>query len=848
MAAGTESGSFNSLWFLLLIPFILLALAIVITVWYLLSRRRNASRRLSTLRNVPTIQAEAEAQIEKMERKASLRSSSRKSFSITAHSSELSHHHNPNSSLTKADRATLERNLTRSLSTRSQRDVYVRTLNARQQQQHRSAGHPPNQPHPTTFRLSSSQSDNAHDRRSAPPSRSAPTKSQTRPWTPELEEGTAQFPSSSSSSAAAAQDDAIEPPDHPSSQPPYDTQSDDLHGGSSSPSSSSHLPKRNYHQYRRQDLNELSVIGEAEADISEGAISPSASHPSTSRAALAEQPRLPLSPSSVLAGAAGLVAAEPESYDQDISDASSKSSPFRDPAPTAGGYRQASTASTSGMTSSDSHQTSADGSVLGRFNQALIPSETSDSGEGQPISRSSGSGSVLAKGSGSGSGGVVSVAVPPVVTTSKPSGDDVQIGEALPAASAGHLEAPPPPLNASPGDPTPTTLTPRQGDTRLGEPSGSPSSDPNAKTPTMTSTPSPNALEREAEDAVPNIQPLGGARSAAAARENATMSSSAEKSGLGLASGAMALSGAAGKYLAPILPNILRPGDDNEAALTDSPTTTTTKAESGAATTVNAPPAGVSAPTATPTKPRASMSSLRSALAAPIAGAQPMVPSRSATGGSTGGGSGGAGASTSALVVGGGGGGGGGAAPAGAVAGGGAGGAIVPGGGAWTYTSRQSEWKTLSSTSVSRGAGADPRRASTTSLASRASSREGQPARPGLSRKTSHGVAGSIYREHFGDEDEGGRDREEGEEDDHSSRISHMLDEDEERERERERSARERERLGMGPSSSPGGLLERKASSASRRNVVAAALMRKSSSKSGRSSRAAGTSSRTSQA
>ncbi|KAE8214758.1 hypothetical protein CF327_g1851 [Tilletia walkeri] len=791
MAVGADAASFNTLWFLVLIPIILVGLGIVLAVWIFISRRRRQRKRQSVLRNVPVIQAEAEAEVEKMERRASVRSKR----SVTSHRDTRLRHDPP----------TLEKNLTRSFSTRSQREVYVRTLKARQhQQQMREGGggggsiHTPKQPHPTTFRLGSSQSqsDTGHNRLAVP-------SHFQRSSTPELEEGRAGFPDAQSDNDHAQRDvDA------------HVAASDD-----------SHTSSKRYHQYRRQDANELSVIGEADAETSQAGMTPSASQPSATG-------RMFLSPSSVLAAAA--LAAEPDTYaGESSSPVGANASPFRDPEPnhrsssSPRGLRQASSASTTDAsnTTYSSHRTTGDENVS-PFG-ALPSSETSGSTDDQSATY-----------------GSKTVAIPMIrpqeedETAEQSLDDDGALAVDNASSGGGKTEV-------SPG------LTPKMTHTAGGVTGGSPAHDPNAKTPTMPRTPSPAALAREAQDRVdpiPDPEPLGSTRLGG---NYVDTDSAGAQTGLGLGSGTGAegaaagagVGGVAGRYLAPLLPNFLRPSHNNEgntsrASLARSDISDATAPLPGRSAPSPHSPTHSSGPnpiTSTPTRPRASMTSLRSALAAPT----PMMPTRSATGGSTGGGAGsGSGSGSGGPVI---------TSPIGV--GSGVGG--MPGGSAWTYTSRASEWKSASSTSVARGGGMgmvspvnDPR-ASSTSLASRASSRDGHSSsgiygasRPGLQRKTSHGVAGSLYREHFGEEDE-----EEGEEarvagsvaDDHSSRVSHMLDEDEEREREREREREKATRFSASPVP-----LERKGSSASKSQQarsVAAALMRKTSSRSGRSSR-----------
>ncbi|KAE8233590.1 hypothetical protein CF326_g1375 [Tilletia indica] len=795
MAVGADAGSFNTLWFLVLIPIILVGIGIVLAVWIFISRRRRQRKRQSVLRNVPVIQAEAEAEVEKMERRASVRSKR----SVTSHRDTRLRHDPP----------TLEKNLTRSFSTRSQREVYVRTLKARQHQQQMRAGgggssiHTPKQPHPTTFRLGSSQSqsDTGHNRLAVP-------SHFQRSSTPELEEGRAGFPDAQSDNDHAQRD-----------VDPHVPASDD-----------SHTSSKRYHQYRRQDANELSVIGEADAETSQAGMTPSASQPSATG-------RMFLSPSSVLAAAA--LAAEPDTYAGDSSSpVGANASPFRDPEPnhrsssSPRGLRQASSASTTDAsnTTYSSHRTTGDDNVS-PFG-ALPSSETSGSTDDQSATY-----------------GSKTVAVPMIrpqeeedETAEQSLDDDGALAVDNASSGGGKTEV-------SPG------LTPKMTHTAGGVAGGSPAHDPNAKTPTMPRTPSPAALAREAQDRVdpiPDPEPLGSNRLGG---NYSDTESAGAQTGLGLGSGTGAegaaagagagVGGVAGRYLAPLLPNFLRPSHNNEgntsrASLARSDISDATAPLPGRSAPSPHSPTHSSGPnpiTSTPTRPRASMTSLRSALAAPT----PMMPTRSATGGSTGGGAGsgsGSGSGGGGPVI---------TSPIGV--GSGVGG--MPGGSAWTYTSRASEWKSASSTSVARGGGMgmvspvnDPR-ASSTSLASRASSRDGHSSsalggggiygasRPGLQRKTSHGVAGSLYREHFGEEDE-----EEVEEarvapgsvaDDHSSRVSHMLEEDEEREREKAT------RFSASPVP-----LERKGSSASKSQQarsVAAALMRKTSSRSGRSSR-----------
>ncbi|KAK0537229.1 hypothetical protein OC834_000891 [Tilletia horrida] len=809
MAAGADAGSFNTLWFLLLIPLILFAIGLVVAVWMFIAKRRSARRRQSMLRNVPVIQAEAEAEIEKMERRASVRS--KRSLSIAArgrNSLPPSDAATAHASRGGPDPVMLERDLTRSLSTRSQREVYARTLKARQQQQRQSA----HQPHPIPVHFSASQqahSDQGHG--ISQDHLSAPSQSSHRPRTPEMEEGRAGF----ADSGPLSDVEHLAP------------SSDD-----------SHTSSRRFHQYRRQDANELSVIGEAETDISETGLTPSASSPSGP---------IVLSPSAVLATA--VLAAEPESYGASRSPVDPNVSPFRDPEPeSARPGREASAESTDASnTTFSSRRTTADDSI------AEHPSETSESADGQTTSF----GAKIAS--------AVGLLAAPVVSALRSSPDEKEEEGEEKSTTRSSKD------KTSPGL-TPT-LTPRPGGV-AGQEGGSPSEEtPSNKTPTMARTPSPAALEREAQDhvaPVPEFDSInnGGTRGAPGGGSGATSSGL----GLGTGSGAAAAGGGAGKFLAPLLPQFLRPSHDegsrsraslaksdavSESVRVHSPSPTSPTAASGPA--LGGMPAGQGPSTSTPTKTRASMTSLRSALNASTPAPPPMMPSRSATGGSTGGNSGAPAYGSAVLLPGAGG-----ASAAGA----GAGAAAGMGGGSWTYTSRASEWKSASSSSVARGGGGggggaytDPR-ASSTSLASRASSREGHRdaagtpgGRPGMPRRTSHGVAGSMYREHFGEE--GGEDDESATAsavaggggataDDHSSRISHMLDEDEER--ERERAALASPTLGTGDASASAAALERKGSTMSKKSApsggggggargMAAALMRKTSSKSGRSLR-----------
>ncbi|CAD6918028.1 unnamed protein product, partial [Tilletia controversa] len=683
MAAGADDAAFNSLWFLILIPIILIGLAIVGTVWVFISRRRKQKRRQSVLRNVPVIQAEAEAKVEKMERRASVRS--KRSSSVHRHASV-----NGRDSSIKHDLPTMERDLTRSLSTRSQREVYARTLKARQ---HIREGRNPNSSKqntsPPTFRLASSQSDTAHNRLSVP----SHLSQQHRPRTPEIEEGHAGFPDTQTDSDGhVAQRD-------PDAHTPA---SDDSHTSSS----------RRYHQYRRQDANELSIIGEAEVETSQAGVTPSASNATAAS-------RIILSPSSVLAAA--VLAQEPEAYAAESeSPVGNNASPFRDPEPLTRGVRPASSATETDAsnTTFSSRQTTGEDHIS-PFGGAMLPSsETS----GSTDSRSASDGPKLEN----------AVAAPTL---------DEAMAEERDLHNDGTLAVD----NASSRDAK--SLTPTMTMTPGAAGGGSPAQDPHSKTPTMPRTPSPAALAREAQDRVdpiPDPEYLGPARlggSYAEAGVSSTglglgSSSTAEASGAGAGGGGMA-----GRYLAPLLPSFLRPSQNNEgntsrASLAQSELSTTTTSVSEMArgatsphspTTTNNGPA-LSIVTATPTKARTSMTSLRSALAAPTPAPQPMMPTRSGTGGSTGTAGG---VSPSAPI------------PAGGVGG-------QPGGSAWTYTSRASEWKTASSTSVAAaragggGGGMLDPRASSTSLASRASSRDGH-GRPGLHRKTSHGVAGSLY-------------------------------------------------------------------------------------------------------
>ncbi|KAL9933779.1 hypothetical protein V8E36_007437 [Tilletia maclaganii] len=767
MAAGADAGSFNPLWFLLLIPLILFAIGLVVAVWLFIARRHNSRRRQSMLRNVPVIQAEAEAEIEKMERRASARS--KRSLSLTGNNrSRNSHRHSQSISaskderdtLSRQDRASLEKNLTRSLSTRSQREVYARTLKARALAC--EGGNPVSvqQLHPTPFRLNSASSAGHGDAR--------------RPLTPELEEGRATFSRSQGVAAQQGGDEDEIASESAAHQDASAAASDDSHATSSS------AAKRHHHNaFRRGDANELSVIGE----ISESVITPSASGGS----------RLALSPSTVLASAA--LAAEPDSYTQSPVDPTK--SPFRDPEVT-GHNRHPGSTSTTGNTTGSSTQNTADERLTSPI--ATVSSETSASADEHVVTPPN----KLAA---------------PVFTAVRTSHDDDDDATSRDSNRNGD--------NKTESSGRTPTLTPRPGPGGQG---GSPSEGLNATTPTVDRTPSPATLEREAQDRVEGL-------------------------GVGAAAGTTTTAGGgAGKFLAPLLPNFLRSSHDGDRSATslgaassdadhsgdigdsrmnaegvaEGVKTTDTIAPLGLAgsanrsapspvSPVNATSSGAlfsstgAAPTTTTTKPRASMSSLRSALHAPAL-APAMMPSRSATGGSTGGNAHTGGGATSA-------------APA------------VPGGSAWTYTSRASEWKTASSASVGRtstplghhaalaggGGGIADRRASTTSLAS--SRGDGhERSRPGMPRRTSHGVAGSMYREHFG----GGEGEEDVDDDDHSSRISHMLDEDERRQGELERQSSVSSRTGAVSSKAAGG----------GGGGFAAALMRKTSSKSGRSSRA----------